>query len=141
MSETSFEQLAEEYFTGNRCPGCKQLVLARGCRCKLDRLYSQDELEVQAWLDSLTPEQRNPGRGVKHPVNRIKLDPAIRSALTRRRRQCGLQDIPAATDNPVIGGLDCATDARLGLERQLGVKPKWVKPTSIKTARADREPL
>lgn len=137
---SNFDRLAEEYFTGNRCPGCHQEVLKRGCRCKLDRLYADDSAEVEAWLQSLTPAQRNPGRGVKDPVKRIKLDPAIRSALTRRRRQCGLQDIPA-DGQPTIGGMDSATDARLGLERQLGVKPKWVKPTSIKTARADHEPL
>lgn len=124
-----FDRLAEEYFAGARCPACRQPVLARGCRCGLDRMYASDELEVAEWLDSLPAEVRAPSRSKTRrgdPLKGINLEAAARSALSRERRKAGLGDIPA--QGQPLCGLSAASDARLGFERQLGVKPKWIKP-------------
>lgn len=135
-----FDRLAEEYFAEVRCSGCHQLVTPRGCRCGLDSLYSRAELEVAEWLDKVPAEVRNPARGsTRNPVGRIALDPAVRSALSRERRRAGLGDLPAQGYGSQ--GLSAATDARLGLEMQLGVKPRWFKPMLSQAPAQSPDPL
>lgn len=125
-----FDRLAEEYFAETRCSACRQPVLARGCRCSLDRSYKTHELTVSEWLESLPAEVRCPPRRKTRrgdPLASINVDAAARSALSRERRKAGLGDIPAQGEDSLTD-FSAATDARLGFEASLGVVPKWIKP-------------
>lgn len=126
---SDFDRLAEEYFADARCSACRQPVLARGCRCSLDRSYARAELEVSDWLESLPADVRAPKRSKTrrgNPLAGINIESAARSALSRERRKAGLGDIPA--QGQPLTGLSAATDARLGFEQQLGIQSKWINP-------------
>lgn len=124
-------RFAEEYLAGLRCFGCQEQITANGCPCQRARAYGQHHAEVMEWLESLPESVRKPkGRG-------FRPEAAVRSTLTRERRRAGFTDMPVSPDSTAT----VSDDERTGLYRELGVKPKWYKPTNRRTKRADREPI
>lgn len=140
MGETEFAHLVEDYSSGNRCYSCHHLITAIGCPCSRARAYQANQAEIQYWLESLPKSVRDPQSLAELKRAGIRVSSVVRSTATRERRRAGFTDMPLASAGPG-DTRTVADDERLALYDQLGITPKWFKPTTLRTKRADNEPI
>jgi hypothetical protein len=135
---SQLERRVEEYVNDLRCTVCREPIAANGCPCSRARNYQAVTETVWDWYESLPEHVKSGKRGIRPMA-------AVRSTLTRQRRVAGFRDMPTEPVTTFVGGAfggaTVAVDERLGLQREHDIKTKWVKPTEIRTARADREPI
>lgn len=128
MSDRTFDRLVEEYDAETRCNLCRQPVTARGCACRLAKLYGDRQAEVLAWWNSLPAPVRDGLTKSPHSGKKFRPLPSVMSALTTERTKAGLHDVPMDPDDPQ--GLSVGTGERMSAYAQLGIDPtkaKWRK--------------
>lgn len=116
------ERHAELVSTGIVCPTCHTDRRFRGCQCSRERLYSTDAKVIAEWFDGLPEEMKhNPRKG-------MRFQSLAERSLRRLQAICDVPEEVRQVDNLLMAHITQPN-------------PRWHKPQTMRTRRADREPI